>query len=101
LLRLRNQSVNQLCSTSAYIYKHGLHKFKQREYGFECDHIRGSIEIPDRLVLKEKFHKIKKEGVQQAGVLTDFDQTLTRAQLPDGKTADSVFKTIIRYERTP
>ena len=33
--------------------------------------------------------------------MTDFDQTLTRFKLPDGNSADSVFKTIIKYQRTP
>ena len=44
---------------------------------------------------------LKQGGAKNTTVLTDFDQTLTRLYLPDGSSADSVFKTIIKYNRTP
>lgn len=61
----------------------------------------GEIVIPDRSLFKDKLRKLKLEGVAKTSLLTDFDQTLTRFQLPDGRAADSVFKTIIKYQRTP
>lgn len=73
LLRARQAQGQKLCNIAAYINKQGLHSFEQRPYGFECSDIRGSIEIPDKAMLKDKLHKMRMDGAQKAGILTDFD----------------------------
>lgn len=92
-------SLQKVCKISAYIQQHGLHDFDPRS--FECTDVRGAVLIQDRSILKEKLRMLKAGGSKNASVLTDFDQTLTRQHLPDGSSADSVFKTIIKYKRTP
>ena len=91
--------LQKLCSISAYIQQHNLHDYNPRS--FECNDVRGAVFIQDRAVLREKLQMLKRGGSRNASVLTDFDQTLTRLKLPDGSSADSVFKTVIKYKRTP
>jgi len=73
LLAKSKQSLQDTCKVSSYIKQHGLHLYKPRPYKFECDHIRGAIEIPDRASLKDKLRKLKQEGSANAAILTDYD----------------------------
>ena len=57
--------------------------------------------IPCERTLAEKFAAIKADGPSELHVLTDYDQTLTKAKFTDGSPCDSSFKTIIDYDRTP
>ena len=49
----------------------------------------------------EKLRAIKLDGPENLHVLTDYDQTLTKAKFNDGKDCDSSFKTIITWSGTP
>lgn len=57
------------------------------------------IPCPDTLL--EKLRKIKQAGPRELHLLTDYDQTLTKAKFTDGSPCDSSFKTVITYPGTP
>jgi len=61
------------CKVSSYIKQKSLHLYTPRPYKFECDHIRGSVVIPDPVGLKEKLRKLKQEGSANCTILTDYD----------------------------
>ena len=48
-----------------------------------------------------KLKALKKAGPGQLTLLSDYDQTLTRAKFSDGSACDSTFKTVIMYPGTP
>ena len=57
--------------------------------------------IPCRETLYRKLSAIKKDGAKNLHLVTDYDQTLTKAKFADGHSCDSSFKTIISYPGMP
>ena len=57
--------------------------------------------IPCVKTLKEKIDHLREVGPKEITFITDFDHTLTKATMKDGSTADTSFKAIIDYKRTP
>ena len=80
----------------------------RRDYGtkqvsrkLECHLSRGHIHVSCEESLFRKLHALKAAGPAELHLLTDFDQTLTKAKFSDGTSCDSSFKALITYEGTP
>lgn len=67
----------------------------------ECERSHGELIIPCIDTLTAKLRAIKKAGPEHLHLLTDYDQTLTKAMFHDGSACDSSFRTVIDYECTP
>ena len=68
---------------------------------FESETSEGEIIIPCSKTLGEKLAHLRKARSSSISFLADFDQTLTKARLPDGSDAHNSFKAIIDYPKTP
>ena len=94
-LRMRSYLMNKSATR-------GFHTIgKKTPSVMESSRSEGQIIIPCQDTLIEKFRAIKRDGPSNLHLLTDYDQTLTKALFSDGSPCDSSFKTIIDYRGTP
>jgi len=50
--------------------------------------------VRDPVSLRAKLNALKSSGVSNLQILSDFDMTITKEILGDGRKADSIFKAI-------
>lgn len=63
----------------------------------ECLRSNGEVIIPSMQTLITKFRALKADGPKNLHILTDYDQTLTKARFSDGTPCDSSFTTLLEY----